>query len=189
MNSSYIDSVRDRRIRLGIDQPQGTLRSRCRITEDMRAHVDMYERCRNAVFYAVDPAGEHVKAWIRHINVVFPLDLDVLELNDGRRQWLATSCGVSISRIIAETSNYTMISVEDILSQRREREIVVARQVAYHLARKLTTKSIPEIGRAFAHRDHTTILHGLKKIGRLIDSDEDLRKAAYSIERELRGEI
>ena len=67
----------------------------------------------------------------------------------------------------------------DFLSSRRSRHIARPRQVAMYLAKKLTTKSLPEIGRKFTGRDHTTVIHAIKKIEELMNAD---KKFEYEVQ-------
>ena len=60
------------------------------------------------------------------------------------------------------------------LSSRRSRYLVRPRQTAIYLAKILTSKSLPEIGREFSNRDHTTIIHSVKTIERLKENDAEL---------------
>mgnify|MGYP003335489715 CR=1 FL=1 len=73
-------------------------------------------------------------------------------------------------------SNYFNISLNEMLSQRRSRPLARPRQVAMYLAKKLTTRSLPEIGRRFANRDHTTVIHAVKTVTRLSEQDEEMKK-------------
>lgn len=66
------------------------------------------------------------------------------------------------------------VSKLDLISSRRTKDIVTARQVAAYLAKKLTGKSLPEIGRRIGGRDHTTILYSVAKVERLILTDIEL---------------
>lgn len=70
--------------------------------------------------------------------------------------------------IIKEFGTLTMI---DMRSSRRDRNTVRPRQLAMYLARKMTDKSLPAIGRDFGGRDHTTVCHAIKTIGKMIDQD------------------
>ena len=63
------------------------------------------------------------------------------------------------------------ISVEDILSARRTRAIVLPRQIAMFLSKTLTPRSLPDIGRRFGNRDHTTVIHGVRKIEKMRGDD------------------
>lgn len=80
----------------------------------------------------------------------------------------------SISRIIEAVSEYYGIALVDILGRRHHKELVTARHVAAYLARIMTLKSLPEIGRAMDDRDHTTILSAVRKMEKRLMADEDL---------------
>ncbi len=66
------------------------------------------------------------------------------------------------------------IAASEMVSDRRAREIARPRQVAMYLARNLTPKSLPEIGRMFGNRDHTTVMHALRRIEQLRATDYEL---------------
>ena len=76
-----------------------------------------------------------------------------------------------IQRVVARHYN---VSKSDLLSSRRTRTIVRPRQIAMYLAKVLTPRSLPEIGRRFGGRDHTTVLHAVRKIEELIGGDKTL---------------
>ncbi len=76
-----------------------------------------------------------------------------------------------IQRVVARHYN---VSKADLLSSRRTRTIVRPRQIAMYLAKMLTPRSLPEIGRRFGGRDHTTVLHAVRKIEGLIEGDMTL---------------
>ncbi len=78
---------------------------------------------------------------------------------------------ISIENIQKTVAEYYKIRSSDLLSSRRSRSITRPRQLAMALAKELTNHSLPEIGAAFGGRDHTTILHGCRKIAELRDSD------------------
>jgi chromosomal replication initiator protein len=79
---------------------------------------------------------------------------------------------VTIDNIQKTVAEYYKIRVADLLSKRRNRSIARPRQVAMALAKELTNHSLPEIGDAFGGRDHTTIMHGCKKVTELKESDQ-----------------
>ena len=85
---------------------------------------------------------------------------------------------ITIDEIQNKVSNYYNIKLEELVSSRRIRSFARPRQVAMYLSKKLTTRSLPEIGRKFGGRDHTTVIHAVKKIEELKDSnskfDEDI---------------
>tara|TARA_B100001996_G_scaffold311570_1_gene253524 strand:+ start:339 stop:1106 length:768 start_codon:yes stop_codon:yes gene_type:complete len=83
---------------------------------------------------------------------------------------------VSIDKIQTVTSNFFSISLTDMLSPRRSRPLARPRQIAMYLAKRLTPRSLPEIGRKFANRDHTTVIHAVKTIDKLLNSNDEIKK-------------
>ena len=83
---------------------------------------------------------------------------------------------ITIEKIQNVTSNFFSINLQEMLSQRRSRPLARPRQIAMYLAKKLTTRSLPEIGRRFANRDHTTVIHAVKTITRLSEQDDEMKK-------------
>jgi chromosomal replication initiator protein len=81
---------------------------------------------------------------------------------------------VSISRIQKAVADYYKISVDNLRSRSNMRTVLVPRQVAMYLCKRLTQKSYPEIARQFGGKHHTTVIHSVEKINRLIDSDREL---------------
>ena len=79
---------------------------------------------------------------------------------------------ITIDEIQNKVSNYYNINVDDLTSSRRLRSFARPRQVAMYLAKKLTSRSLPEIGRKFGGRDHTTVIHAVKKIDQLKSENE-----------------
>jgi chromosomal replication initiation ATPase DnaA len=71
---------------------------------------------------------------------------------------------------------YFDVRKSDIESERRGTRLVKARHLAFWLAREMTSRSFPDIGRQFGGRDHTTVLHGVRKIDGLIETDESIAK-------------
>ena len=81
---------------------------------------------------------------------------------------------VDIDRIQTIVCKFYKISKNEMLSPRRSRYLVRPRQTAIYLAKMLTSKSLPEIGRLFSNRDHTTVIHSVKTIERLRKQDSEL---------------
>ena len=92
---------------------------------------------------------------------------------------------VTVDKIQNVVSGYYNISLNEMLSQRRSRPLARPRQIAMYLAKKLTTRSLPEIGRRFANRDHTTVIHAVKTIIRLSEKDEEMKKDISQIKNML----
>jgi chromosomal replication initiator protein len=83
---------------------------------------------------------------------------------------------ISIANIQKTVADYYGLQIKDLLSKRRTRSLARPRQVAMALAKELTEHSLPEIGDAFAGRDHTTVLHACRQIRTLMEADGKLRE-------------
>ena len=95
---------------------------------------------------------------VPNINEVKIILKDLLNINETK---------ITIDNIQTLVCKYFKISKNEMLSSRRSRYLVRPRQVAIYLSKILTTKSLPEIGREFSNRDHTTVIHSVKTIERL----------------------
>jgi len=97
----------------------------------------------------------------------------------------ATDRKVTMDQIIKKTCEHYHLRQTDLMSPSRARNIARPRQMAMYLCKKLTTRSLPEIGRKFGGRDHTTILHGVRKIEELITLDSQIAEDAELLRRML----
>ncbi len=94
---------------------------------------------------------------------------------------------ITIDEIQRKTADYYGLKLADLLSPRRAREVARPRQVAMYLAKKLTPRSLPEIGRRFGGRDHTTVMHGVKQIEKLRAADNELNGDVAKLLRAFEG--
>jgi chromosomal replication initiator protein len=90
---------------------------------------------------------------------------------------------VRIDDILQIVGRHYNISRADLLSPRRARSIVRPRQIGMYLAKKLTPRSLPEIGKRFGGRDHSTVLHAVRKIDELMKADERLTREVALLAR------
>jgi chromosomal replication initiator protein len=101
---------------------------------------------------------------------------------------LGASTGqVTVELIQKSVADHYKIKVADMYSKRRPNYIALPRQVAMYLAKELTQKSLPEIGELFGGRDHTTVLHAVRKIGKARQQDNELNHALHVLEQMLKG--
>ncbi|MFT3978395.1 MAG: chromosomal replication initiator protein DnaA [Sphingomonas bacterium] len=94
---------------------------------------------------------------------------------------------VTIDEIQKVVSAHFELKPIDLVSARRARAIARPRQIAMYLAKRLTTRSLPEIGRKFGGRDHSTVIHAVRRIEALRDSDQDIDGAVRMLTRQLEG--
>ena len=92
---------------------------------------------------------------------------------------------IKIEDILRIVSRHYAVSKQDILSERRHRSVVRPRQVGMYLAKHLTSRSLPEIGRRFGNRDHTTVLHAIRKIDREVGENPRLKDEIEELKRQL----
>jgi chromosomal replication initiator protein len=103
---------------------------------------------------------------------------DLLRANDRR---------VTIEEIQRKCAEHFNIKQADMQSPRRARQVARPRQVAMYLAKQLTTRSLPEIGRKFGGRDHTTVMHAVKKVEELCAADAGFSEDVDLLKRMLEG--
>lgn len=94
---------------------------------------------------------------------------------------------ITIDEIQRRVSEHYHIRQAEMVSARRAREVARPRQVAMYLAKQLTPRSLPEIGRKFGGRDHTTVIHAIRQIERLRGIDTDIDTDVRTLLRDLEG--
>ena len=91
----------------------------------------------------------------------------------------------TIQNVVAAHFN---LNIHEMLSVRRSRSLARPRQIAMYLSKQYTTNSLPDIGRKFLNRDHTTVIHAVKKINELMNKDNEIRQNVLEIKKKL-GQI
>lgn len=102
---------------------------------------------------------------------------DLIRARDAKR--------VRIEDILKIVSRHYKVPRNELLSARRSRDVVRPRQIAMFLAKALTSRSLPEIGRRFGGRDHTTVLHSVRKVEQMIKDDIELAQEIELLKRML----
>jgi chromosomal replication initiator protein len=122
----------------------------------------------------------HAQLVGRQLTIESAQDLlrDLLRANDRR---------VSIEEIQKRVAEHYSIRVAEMYSVRRARNVARPRQIAMYLTKRLTEKSLPEIGRKFGGRDHTTVMHAIRKVEELIASDAAFSEDVDLLQRILEG--
>jgi chromosomal replication initiator protein len=110
---------------------------------------------------------------------------------DVAREALKDLLGASTGQITVEliqktVADYYKLKVADMYSKRRPNSIAMPRQVAMYLAKEMTQKSLPEIGELFGGRDHTTVLHAVRKVTQQRAKDTELNHALHVLEQSLK---
>ena len=124
----------------------------------------------------LEGALNRVIAYQQFNNQPITLDLAGMVLRDATMQGNQDPSRIKIDDILKVVGRHYNVAKADLLSPRRARTVVVPRQIGMYLAKKLTSRSLPEIGRRFGGRDHSTVLHAVRKIDEQIKTDENLAK-------------
>ena len=94
---------------------------------------------------------------------------------------------ITVDEIQKTVAEHFSLKQADLLSERRTRSVARPRQMAMYLCKQHTTRSYPDIGRRFGGRDHTTVLHGVRKIEELMAQDDQIARDIEALTRKLRG--
>ena len=140
------------------------LRSNVRELEGALRKVSAYARFHGREVLTVDVCKDALK--------------DLLSVSNGQ---------ITVENIQKTVADFYKIKVADMYSKRRPANIALPRQVAMYLAKELTQKSLPEIGDLFGGRDHTTVLHAVRKISGARSKQTELNHALHVLEQTLKG--
>jgi chromosomal replication initiator protein len=132
----------------------------------------------------LEGALNRVAAYAQLTGDAIDLDFAVATLGEALR---GVQRRVTIDEIQKRVGAHFDLKPLDMVSERRARAIARPRQIAMYLAKRLTTRSLPEIGRKFGGRDHSTVIHAVKRIEALRDTDRDVDAAVRLLLRELEG--
>ena len=97
----------------------------------------------------------------------------------------SNSKSINISFIQNLVASHFNLNIQELLSPRRSRSLARPRQIAMYLSKHYTTNSLPDIGRKFSNRDHTTVIHAVKKIDELMKKDNEIKQSIIDIKKKL----
>ena len=145
------------------------------VIDEIAAAVDTNVRDLEGVF-------NQVVGKMRFSNVPITVETarTILEAMNFKRQR-----AITIPIIQEAVAKFFNVTVQDLNGKKRNKEIVVPRQIAMYIARELTQDSLPQIGRSFGGKDHTTVMHSTEKIENAIENDSILAEQVQSIREEL----
>ncbi len=132
----------------------------------------------------LEGALNRVVAYAQLTGETLDLDFAIATLGDVLR---GSQRRVTIDEIQKLVSTHFDLKPVDLVSARRARAVARPRQIAMYLSKRLTTRSLPEIGRKFGGRDHSTVIHAVRRIEELRDTDRDVDGAVRALMRELEG--
>jgi chromosomal replication initiator protein len=179
---------------LPVDIQAPDIETRIAILEK-KSQLENYDIPQEVLVYIADNIESNIRELEGALNRVIayasltgsPITLDLAK--DCLKEIISGINAVDINykTIMKVVSRYYDISPDQIISQKRSRDISYPRQVAMYLCRELTNMSLPKIGQAFGGRDHTTVMHAYDKISSEIDKSAELRRAITEIRRNITG--
>jgi len=115
-----------------------------------------------------------------------PITLEAVQsaLSDSR---YTAARRLTVDRIQRAVAEEFKISLDDMVSKRRARVVARPRQIAMYLSKTMTKRSLPDIGRRFGGRDHTTVMHAVKRVSELCNDDPEFKARVKGLEAELQG--
>ena len=134
----------------------------------------------------LEGALNKIMAWANLNNATLTLELAQQALKDQLVN--AEKPEITMGYIQQIIAAHFKITTEDLNSRKRTQSIVFPRQIAMYLCRKIMDKSLPDVGKFFGGRDHSTVIHSCDKIAYEIESDEKLRILVEDLEIRIRGE-
>ncbi|MEM9393549.1 MAG: chromosomal replication initiator protein DnaA [Pseudomonadota bacterium] len=141
------------------------------LAQRISSNVRVLEGALNRLFAFSSLAGDHITVDVAHEALS-----DMIRASDRR---------ITVDEIMQAVVKHYNLRMSDLLGPRRTRTIARPRQVAMYLAKTLTTRSLPEIGRRFGGRDHTTVIHAVKKVESLRDEDPQIAEDIQILTRTL----
>lgn len=175
---------------LGEELRLGILKSRVAAARAHHASFEVPDQVLDYLAHAITHNGRDLEGAINRLlahsklnNQPVTLEMAEREVRDLVRPQEPKRIKIEdIQKVVARQYN---VSRQDLLSSRRTANVVRPRQVAMYLAKTLTLRSLPEIGRRFGGRDHTTVLHAVRKIEALVAKDTALLQEVESLKRQL----
>jgi chromosomal replication initiator protein len=164
-----------------------------RRTQERRAMDSSFEISRPVLEFLADRLSESGRELEGAVNRLYatwqlmrtPLTLEIAETIIRDLVQGIEPRRIKIEDILRIISRHYAVSKADILSQRRHRSVVWPRQIGMYLAKQLTARSLPEIGRRFGDRDHTTVLHAIRKIDKELEANPRLREEIEDLKKQL----
>jgi chromosomal replication initiator protein len=163
----------DAGLTVAIEPPELEMRVAFFIAKNVRANVRELEGALRKVLAYARFTHKDI-----HINIAREALRDLLSIQN--RQ-------ISVENIQKTVADFYKIKVADMYSKKRPASIAHPRQVAMYLAKELTKKSLPEIGELFGGRDHTTVLHAVRKVNADRGKNTELNQQLHVLEQTLKG--
>jgi chromosomal replication initiator protein len=165
-----LDILKTKRAQLNAKAPDGVLEF---LALKVTSNIRELEGALNRIVAHADVTKQDITLETTHEALQ-----DILRAHDRR---------VTIDEIQRKVAEHFNLRINDMHSARRARNVARPRQIAMYLSKQLTARSLPEIGRKFGGRDHTTVMHAVRKVDELMTDDPQIAQDVDVIKRALTG--
>ncbi|PEN14759.1 chromosomal replication initiator protein DnaA [Longibacter salinarum] len=157
-----------------------------------RRNIDVDPQVVELLAHRIDSNIRKLEGALNRLAAIAQLDNETLSMQTARQLLHdqiddTSSSRVECGSIIETVADYYRLSVDDLLSRSRKREIAAARQTAMYLCRELTSESYASIGSRFGGRDHSTVIHANKKVSDRLDVESNFRQEIDELKRSIGG--
>jgi len=157
-----------------------------------RRNIDVDPQVVELLAHRIDSNIRKLEGALNRLAAIAQLDNETLSMQTARQLLHdqiddTSSSRVECGAIIETVADYYRLSVDDLLSRSRKREIAAARQTAMYLCRELTNESYASIGSRFGGRDHSTVIHANKKVSDRLDVEANFKQEIKELKRSIGG--
>ncbi|HHP7236964.1 chromosomal replication initiator protein DnaA [Longibacter sp.] len=157
-----------------------------------RRNIDVDPQVVELLAHRIDSNIRKLEGALNRLAAIAQLDNETLSMQTARQLLHdqiddTSSSRVECGAIIETVADYYRLSVDDLLSRSRKREIAAARQTAMYLCRELTNESYASIGSRFGGRDHSTVIHANKKVADRLDVEANFKQEIKELKRSIGG--
>lgn len=163
-----------------------TLIKKCRLI-----NIELDINTAKYIIKNINPSIREIESIALRLYTAYKQDniININSVNDILKDFIKFSTKpIQVEEIQQEVCEYYNIRMIDLLSKRRTRDIARPRQIAMYVSKMMTTNSLPYIGSKFSNRDHTTVLHAIKKVEELMTNDKSIKNDVEQILNKFRGE-
>ena len=171
-----------------IKEPDYELRCNIIKNKSKILNIDLANDLIDYIANSINGSGREIEGFLKRLKV----NQDILDIKINKNEIDNLLCDfvskktINISIIQDKVASYFNISLNDLKSEKRNKELVLPRHIAMYLSKKLTNKSFPDIARSFNGKNHATIIHAVNKIEKNINSDASLLEIINNIEELLK---
>lgn len=176
-----------------INKPDFETRIAILLEKAEKEHIDVDRNVIEYIAKQVDSNVRELEGVFKRVSVIAKFNgTEGVTIDDATKILsdldIARKSEITIAFIQETVAKYYNLSIVDLKGKKRNKEIVMPRQIAMYLSRDMTENSLPNIGREFGGKDHTTVMHATEKIATEIEKDATLKKNIDTLKTQINGD-